>query len=116
MATTSGGFYSYIQESGHHDVWKIIVLVFVVAVIVVLGWLFSSDDTIAPTVVPQAVVTRPSLSDAERQAIMATPSGLVADTSLTDKQRTTVMTSSSKTIAPDKTMTDAQRRRLMGTQ
>lgn len=117
MATKPSGFYSYIQESKHHDVWKIIVLVFVLAVAGVLVWLFSSGTTSAfPPGTSNTNASSRSLTDTQREAIMAAPSGVAADTSLSDKQRTAVMKSTSKTTTPDTTMTDAERRRLMSSQ
>lgn len=44
MADQSNNFYSYIQEKNHHDAWRIIVLVFVLAIIGLLSWFLSSSN------------------------------------------------------------------------
>lgn len=46
MATraTSKGFYSFIEENNHHDAWRLIVLVAIVAAVAVVSWLFYGRE------------------------------------------------------------------------
>lgn len=116
MTSKSQGFYSYILENNHHDVWKIIVLVLALVGIVVLMWVYSSLVGTTDTSVPYYVPTRQVMTDVQREAIMRAPSGTSADTSLTGAQRRALMEKAVKKIPVDTSLTDAQRRQMMRNQ
>lgn len=116
MATKPDGLYSYIIDNGHHDAWKVIVLVFALVVVVVLMWVYSTLVGTTDTSVPYYVPTKQVMTDVQREALMRAPSGTSADTSLTSAQRTALMEKAVKKIQADTSLTDAQRRQMMRTQ
>lgn len=90
--STPGGFYDYIQKHNHHDVWRIIVLVFVLVIVVVVAWVYSSyfDENSPEVLVP--VAESRNLTDVQRQEILTTPSGSpVQNPSMSDVERRTLL-------------------------
>lgn len=76
MSSKKGGFYSYIQDNGHHDAWKIIVLVFLAAGIVAIAWIFSADRADVPNKVPIPVRQPSTVGEEKLRSIISTPSSL----------------------------------------
>ncbi len=104
MASKSQGFYSYILENNHHDVWKIIVLVLALVGIVALMWVYSSlvgtTDTSVPYYVPTKKTTILQTTDAQRAAALIKPSAVPPiNLQMTAAQRRALLTKPS-TSAP----------------
>ena len=103
MATPPKSFYSYLEvdkESQHQHVYRLVLLVIILAFLVFVGWaysvIFSSrSNSKVTTTAPPAKMTE--LTDAQRWTMLNKPSSIPPiNPNMTDAQRSSLLNKPSK--------------------